>query len=109
MNAFFDDRVPVHSPAAYASEAHCACLVLNITEPSECLAKVWLPNNRSMRLPPPPLCLRASLGPVFPLTSKNIGLALLEPEFQDLPKLHWLSDKGWTWWLMGADTWLDLP
>ena len=84
----------------------------------------WLPPSVSTHSPPlgparnalpiamsplEALCLRASIGPVFPLSSKEIGLALLAPEFQDLPELHWLSSKGWTWWLMGADTWLDLP
>jgi hypothetical protein len=55
------------------------------------------------------LCFRATMGPVFPLSSRSIGLALLKPEFQDLPELNWLGEEGWTWWLMDAERWLDLP
>jgi YD repeat-containing protein len=84
----------------------------------------WLPPSASTQTPPlgPPqtslpldlsplelLCLQAVLGPVFPLDSRSIGLALLEPEFQDLPSLNWLGEEGWTWWLMGAEHWLELP
>jgi YD repeat-containing protein len=84
----------------------------------------WLPPSASTHSPPigPPrdaipltlsplesLCFKAVWGPVSPLSSRAIGLAILEPEFGDLPKLAWLENQGWTWWLMGADQWLDLP
>jgi len=84
----------------------------------------WLPPSASALAPPlgPPqnslpldlsplelLCLQAVLGPVFALDSRSIGLALLQPEFQDLPTLNWLNEEGWTWWLMGAEHWLELP
>jgi YD repeat-containing protein len=84
----------------------------------------WLPPSAATHNPPlgPPrntlplelspletLCLKAVLGPVFPLNSQSIGLALLQPEFDDLPSLNWLGEGGWTWWLMGAERWLELP
>ena len=84
----------------------------------------WLPLSAAPAQPPlgPPraaipfelsplelLCLKASMGPVFPIDSRAIGLALLEPEFDHLPELRWLSPQGWTWWLMGAESWLELP
>ena len=55
------------------------------------------------------LCLQATTSPSRPVDTTDIGLALLAPEFEDLPPLNWLSDEGWTWWLMGADQWLALP
>ena len=84
----------------------------------------WLPPSAATHNPPlgPPrntlplelspletLCLKAVLGPVFPLNSQSIGLALLQPEFDDLPNLNWLGEEGWKWWLMGAERWLELP
>ena len=84
----------------------------------------WLPPSAKTPAPPlgPPresiplvlgpletLCLKAAIGPVFSLDTPAIGKALLAPEFEDLPELQWLSDQGWSWWLMDADQWLGLP
>jgi len=84
----------------------------------------WLPPSAKTPAPPlgPPresiplaltpvetLCLKAAVGPVFSLDTTAIGKALLSPEFDDLPELQWLSDQGWSWWLMDADQWLGLP
>ena len=84
----------------------------------------WLPPSAGAPAPPigPPkdsipmrlsplesLCLQAATSPVTSIDTTGIGLAILAPEFEDLPSLEWLSTEGWTWWLMGADQWLALP
>lgn len=84
----------------------------------------WLPPSAEVHAPPigPPkesipidlsplelLCLQVTTAPISPVDTTRIGLALLAPEFEDLPSLDWLSTQGWTWWLMGADQWLALP
>jgi len=84
----------------------------------------WLPLSANAKNPPlgPPAnalpiqlseleraCLIATYGPIQPLSSREIGMALLREELEDLPNLSWLSTGGQAWWLFGAEHWLDLP